>query len=96
MVADATNVALWSALGSRLTGMNIATIGSREILVFSRNLTIYALRIALVGSIAAVWVLSFLISSPDGPMSLRLLTCTAIPWFGMSAVLLSADTVSSE
>ena len=85
-----------SPLGSRLTGMNIAAIVSREILVFSRNPKIYALRLALVGSIAVVWFLSSEISSLSGPMSLRLLTYTALTFFGLTAVLLSADTVSSE
>ena len=85
-----------SLFGSRLTGMNIAAIVYREILVFSRNPKIYALRLALIGSIAVVWLLSSEISSLSGPMSLRLLTYTAITFFGLTAVLLSADTVSSE
>ena len=76
--------------------MNIAAIVSREILVFSRNPKIYALRLALVGSIAVVWFWSSEISSLSGPMSLRLLTYTAVTFFGLTAVLLSADTVSSE
>ena len=76
--------------------MNIAAIVYREILVFSRNPKIYALRLALVGSIAVVWLLSSEISSLSGPMSLRLLTYTAVTFFGVTAVFLSADTVSSE
>ena len=76
--------------------MNIAAIISREILVFNRNPKIYALRLALVGSIAVVWLLSSEISSLSGPMSLRLLTYTAVTFFGVTAVFLSADTVSSE
>ena len=76
--------------------MNIAAIIYREILVFSRNPKIFALRLALVGSITVVWLLSSEISSLSGPMSLRLLTYTAVTFFGLTAVLLSADTVSSE
>ena len=76
--------------------MNIAAIIYREILVFSRNPKIFALRLALVGSIAVVWLLSSEISSLSGPMSLRLLTYTAVTFFGVTAVFLSADTVSSE
>ena len=76
--------------------MSIAAIVYREILVFSRNPKIFALRLVLVGSIAVVWLLSSQMSSLSGPMSLRLLTYTAVTFFGLTAVFLSADTVSSE